>query len=261
MADASARNGGIWEDAKAFRRRVVLPAAQAAALGEDGLALAIAYEAEPFSGIPATSAEVAWRETESADKSLRVFEAAIRPMRGAGSGGRGAASVAKPVLLALAVAALLAACDAFFLLRERRSLEAELPARRAMQGEIDALRSQARAVSTAAAEVRTRREREAAAGRRAAHLRAAWPRCLAAVATACGGRTVVKSFSSPRPWTLEAAAAAPSAAAAAAAMKRLGESAAAAGWTLSAGNVETAPGGTSAVFGFRLELANPEEGE
>ena len=44
-----------------FRQRVNLPAAQVAGLAETELAAALAFECEPFSGIPRSEGEMAWR--------------------------------------------------------------------------------------------------------------------------------------------------------------------------------------------------------
>ena len=48
------------EDANAFRQQVRMAAVQVTGLRQDELAMALAYEVEPFSGVPAGDAEVAY---------------------------------------------------------------------------------------------------------------------------------------------------------------------------------------------------------
>jgi hypothetical protein len=78
----------IFSDRGALCRQVRLAAVQVEGLGDEELAMALAYELEPYSSIPAADAEVAWRELDGEDRSMRVFEAAVirrtRSRRGLG---------------------------------------------------------------------------------------------------------------------------------------------------------------------------------
>ena len=58
--------GGAWVlDSRAFRQTVRLPARQAAGLSDEELSSALAFETEPFSGLPSGSSETAWTRAPS----------------------------------------------------------------------------------------------------------------------------------------------------------------------------------------------------
>ena len=250
---------GIWEDAKAFRRRVRLPAAQVAALAPGELEAALAYEVEPFSGVAASAAEVAWREVESVDRNAKTYDVAVRARGGGKSAGADAAGAKflKPLAIAGALLLAAAATDAALLAFRISSLESEVAERSALDGEVKAIRRMAGSARARARETREAREAEAAAQKRADSSRSAYPEIMSAIASVCGGKVIVKSFSAPEAFEMEISAAAPDAPSAAAAMSRLTQEAAKAGWKLRTGPIDSAAG-AAANFSFVLAREDRE---
>ncbi|MCR5415048.1 MAG: hypothetical protein K6F50_10035 [Kiritimatiellae bacterium] len=185
----------------AFRQRVRLPAVQAAALKPQELSLALAYELEPFSGVPAADAEVEWTEVADQDVSVRVYDVAVRPRRSSSSksgAGKAVATLEGLVLPACiaSAAVLLAVAVDFAVLRHRRAeSEAAVAELTPATVEIRRIRAEAKKTRAEADAIASSRESSAAAQERVAELRRAHADLLAVLATVCGGRSVVKSLS------------------------------------------------------------------
>jgi len=176
-------------DGGTFRQQVRLPALQVAGLGDDDLALALAYELEPASGIPAAAAVVSFRPVADADPTVRVYDVTVtrRAAARAGAGSRAFAWLLGAGLVWLAVLAADAAythhraAEAARLAAERTALDAQL---RAVRNEAQDARAEAEALRAAHAA----QERAQA---RAADLRAEHGALLADVAAAYEARAVV----------------------------------------------------------------------
>ncbi len=249
---AGAKND-IWNDAKAFRQQVRLAAAQVAQLAEGELEAALAYEVEPFSGIPASETETAWRELPEPDKSLRAFEVAVRrkgKSRGAKKPGAGR-SFLLWIFGALVAAAI--ACDAGYLAYSASRMHSAIAAQRPLDEEIARLRANASAIRNEALTMKERRENYIAAQETLENHRAAYRDLMDAIAKVCGGRTVVKSFSGQKPFTVELEAVSTGAKACAEVLSELTREAGRIGWRVTPGHIETSAQGVTATFSCILE--------
>ena len=239
----------VWSDPQAFRQRVRLPAAQVALLSPEELAAALAYEVEPFSNIPAAAAEVAWREAEEPDASVKAFDVAVVRREKRGNAGR----MPSAWLWAFAVLALVAVAGDFAFLTWRIDrLERTVAEQTPLDAQLRSLAAEARSYEDEAARVRDVRTRWCEAQDRVAILRAAYARLMDAVASVCGGRTVVKRFASDGVFSVEMRAVAVSAPACAEVLADLTRAAAAKGWRLEPGEIAASAQGTTAEFSCRL---------
>lgn len=264
---------------KTITRLVRLSALQVGSLQPSELEYALAYELEPESGIPAAQAAAVWRELESPDAAVKVYEVTVsrRSPRLADSGNSsfaarhldrlgansdgGASFAAHRWLLILPVVAILAAivCAADFAILKRRnaSLRGAIAAQEPLDGELKRLQAQERAARDEARAIEEAREAAERAQQRVETLRAAFPGALEALAAVLGSAkssATIVSFSSPRPFALHVNAVATSAAAAADTLAELAAAAAQRGWTLSPGDISSAPDGLTAAFSFQLEF-------
>ena len=251
------------DDPKAFRQQVRLATVQVAALGDGELAAALAYELEPFSGIPAAEAEVAWRETPESNPAVKVYDVAVARRRAKGGAqGRGAARRLNAIVCAAALmAALAVAVDALVLAARRAELRRAVAARLPLDGELRRLEERERELREEARAIRERREGAQSAQEKVDAMRSAVPDALGAIAAACGGRIVVKGISSPAPFELEIAAVAVTPESAAATMARLGEAVSAKGWLLEPGGVAAVGAGDMVDFACRLRRVGAKEGK
>ena len=150
-----------------------MAAVQVNGLRSDELQMALAYEVEPSSGVPAAEAELAFRAVPDPDPTVRVFEVVVRRRR-ATEGGvlrRWRVPIAVCLLLLLAFVAV----DFVRTSLALSTMTHEVRTREALQAQVDAVRHAAAADRRAAEELRTRRQNAARAQDEAARLRAAWP--------------------------------------------------------------------------------------
>ena len=246
----------IWSNPKAFRQQVRLAAVQVAALSEEELPQALAYEVEPFSKIPASEAEVAWRELPETDAAVKAYEVAV--VRAKGAGAKGAARAEARMLPLWIFAALVAAgvaCDGGLLAWRRNTLERAVAEQKPLDAQIRRLERQTLDNRAEAAAERESRERMRAAQDRLESMRSAYPMLMDAVAGVCGGRTVVREFSSDGRYSVSLRAVAVSAPVCGEVVADLTRAAAERGWRLVPGGIETSAQGTTAEFSCRLERA------
>lgn len=234
----------VFDDPSAFRTTVRMAAAQIGGLDAADLAAALAFEVEPFSGIPAGDADVSFRAVADPDSSARVFDVAVRrraPRRRAAHAMRAAACFAALVAAVLAL-------DASVLLVRRARVDRAFAERRPLEARVAAVR---RAAADARERTRILREERAAAEaaqRRTAELRAAYPAALAALSSACGERAVLREIVPEGPFSMRVRAIAVSAAAAADAMVAMTAAAAACGWRFEPGDISTRGSSSTATF-------------
>lgn len=184
----------IFADKNAFRREVSLARVQIDGLSDDELAGVLAYELEPYCAIPAADQYVAWKEAESPDRAMRVFDVAV-VRRGRDAASSAGAQKYVKVLSFAGVALLLALCCDYVHIRWRASsLEKSLSSRAPLQSEIDSLSKRASALRRQTQEIRSARESFVRTHRSCAELRGAYLGALDAL-SAVGGKAVVKKIS------------------------------------------------------------------
>jgi len=241
----------LIDDPSAFRQQVRMAAVQVAGLKPDELAIALAYELEPISGIPAAEAELSFTPVVDSDPTVRVYDVAVRRRKApAASGGE---RLLAP-LLAIGIIALLGvAVDFFFASRELDGLKRDVAERTMLQSELDSLRNPAKSARAEARAIRERRESAARAQAEAAKARSAYADILEAIALACGDRAVVSSLEGGA-FSLKLTGLAVSAAAASDTLVALTDEARLRGWRLSPGLIAVrTPGQTTE---FKCELAH-----
>jgi hypothetical protein len=192
----------IFGDKNAFRREVALAAVQIEGLGEGEISTALAYEVEPYSAIPAAAAEVAWREIEGDDPSVRIFDVAV-VRRAEKKNAAGLARWLKPAMM-LGVLILIAVGADYAYLEYRTSrLEQSLAAREPLQRELDRIAKKRDGFRRRAAEIRSGREAAVKAQDDCAALRRAYLDFFE-VLSALDGKAVIKSISAGKdPFSLE----------------------------------------------------------
>ena len=239
----------LWADRSAYRQQVRLAAVQVAGLSANELSVAIAYEVEPFSGIPAAEAEVVWKEAASEDQAVRVFDVAIA-RRKRRSSAEAVASRLFPTLLVLGALAVVAmAVDGAVILRRTAVLRRSLSMREPLEAELGRLAGETRRIRAEAAALRERRAAAVRAQETCARLRAAYPEALQALARACGGRAVVTSLGAPgEPFALTIEAAASSSECAAETLVDLTKALEACGWSLEPGSIVSRSVGSTVAF-------------
>ena len=292
------RAGDVIVSSACFRQRVSVPAAQVADLAEAELAAALAFEVEPFSGIPRDAGEIAWRVREEGDATRRVFdvvqirrtdlEAAVaeaRAQRKSVSGVTAVPDTARgeraedlpfiPVASRSALRAhpfalwagccLLAACglavEGVALRGEVGRLRRDVTARRALQAEKESLESRAASLGRTAEDLRQRRAEVTRAQTRVAARRAAGRVILEAVSGACRDEGVVNGVHAGEdPFEFGISGVALSAESATRVVARLSDTLAArgGGWTLKPGSVEVRAAGDASSFACAF-LFEPRE--
>lgn len=237
----------VFADKGACRRRVNLARVQIEGLGDGELATALAYEVEPYSHIPAAEAQVAWKESESGDPAIRMFEVAVVRRRAERSvGGMERCLGALVILGVLALAAL--AADFAYMKYRFRALEESLSRRAPLQRELDALAAKASKAKNRAAAIRSAREDAVKAQAECARLRGAHLGFLQAL-SGLGGKAVVKSIAPGKePFSLAFALAAVDERSGSEVMTGLTAELARRGWELSPGDVTGAGNGEIVVF-------------
>lgn len=248
----------IFDNPKAFRQQVRLAAVQVAALGEDELAAALAYELEPFSKIPSSEAAVAWRESAESTAAVKVYDVAVvRRRAGKGSGGSDGERRWNIIVAAVALLAVVAVAVDWFAMASRiDGLRRDVAAQMPLDEELRRLDDRVRNVHAEAAAIREKRQSAERAHGTVESLRSSLTGALDAVAAVCGGRIVVKEISSPEHFVLEFRAAAESAENAAAIMAQLGDAVVVRGLRLESGAISASSTGTMVEFTFRLRPSN-----
>jgi len=248
------RRDEIWENPKAFRQQVTLARVQVEALGEEDLASALAYEVEPFSGIVASQAEVAWRVVEDAGgKDVVAFDVAVARQWKSTSKGKKARSVW--MWLGAVMALLAVGADWACLKHEAAVLREAVAEQEPLDAQIRQIRDNAAKVRQSARQLKGSREKLAEAQDDIEAMRSAYPKLMDAIASACRGRTVVKSFTSTGPFEVEMNAVAASAQSCSDVMAALSRIAPEKGWKLAAGEIASSEQGTTAKFSCKLAFA------
>ena len=248
----------VRDDPAAFRQQVRMAAVQVAGLRPDELAVALAYEVEPFSGVPAAEAEVSYSPVVDPDPAVRVYDVAVRRRRR--RAGIGAERLLVPAMAAGAALLAAAAVDFGILAYRTHCAERSIAERAPLDAQLRRVDGAARANREEARRLREARERSAAAQDRVERLRAAYPSLMDAVAGVCGGRMVVKSFASDGPFAVVLRAVAVSAQDAGEAMAQLTRAAAGRGWRVEPGGISSSAQGTTAEFTCRIALEGGEGG-
>jgi len=241
----------LMDDAEAFRQQVRMAAVQVAGLKPDELAQALAYEVEPFSGIPAAEAEVVFKPIADPDPTVRVYDVAVKRCKRRGASSGALDRCLKPAVVFACVVGALLVADGIFLACRKSSLAKTVAERRPLQAQLDQLRRDAKNARDAAAAIRAKREAAIRAQDEAADLRAAHADLLGELAAAFGERAVVTAVASGEDArTLGVKAIGVSAEAAAEVMRLLTVSASAKGWRVSPGTIAASGTGATVTFGF-----------
>lgn len=238
----------LFNDPDAFRQRVRMAAVQVAGLRPEELEAALAYEVEPFSGIPAAEAVVACRPVVEPDPSVRVYDVAVR-RRGKTAAAGGLERLLKPAYaLGLALIAL-AVVDAGVLARRQAGLSARVAEQTRLDLRLQAIRGAAQARRSEALAVRQAREAAVAAQEAAARLRAAFPELLSVIGSSFSDKAVLKTMSSAAgARTVKLAAVSATSQDMAEALARLSERSAAKGWKLRTGSMAVQAAGKTVSF-------------
>ena len=280
-----------------FRQRVSLPVAQVAGLSESELATALAFEIEPFSGIPQAEGELAWQPLEENATGRRGFDVvqirktdlaeAVAQARATGrkvtavtappEEARGETTdnlphirvparsvlMSHPYLIWTAICLLVAAClgyEGLQLRSETAELRQEVEARRTLQTEKNSLEAKAARLRREADDLRRQHEETAQAQERIARLRGAGRRLLEAVPEAYRDTSVVRGIHSTEDGldlTLAGVALSPEAAAHT--LTRLTQTLEGSGWQVKPGAVGTRATGDSCIFDCTCTFAEGKE--
>jgi len=250
----------IWSDPKAFRQKVRMPAVQVAGLAPDELAVALAYEVEPFSSIPAAEAELVFRPVADPDATVRIFDVAV--VRGAGKSS-GASVPRRMTLWAGIAAAALLALASFDFLRIRSaemSLSAETARRSALDRELKSLQGRIDANRREAKALRDRRVDAARAQQNAHVLRDVYRLLLSTLSEACGERAVLKEIrEADKPFSAEIKAVSLSTKAASETLVRLSDALVPRGWRIEPGDLSSDRQGGTVGFTCTLTFDEGEE--
>ena len=221
-----------------FRTQVRMAAVQISGLSPAELKAALAYEVEPFSGIPAAEAEIDYAPAIDSDPAMRAFEVTVRRRgrRRAFVVGAGRWRTAAMVFAAVVFFAL--AADYLLISRREARMADEVRHRQRLDDTLKDLRGKAAAFRAQAGKLRSARESAVRAQEECARARAVYPQFFAAVASAFGNRAVLRSFKAGgREFSMEIRAVAVSALAASETMAALGDLAARQGWSFAAGSI------------------------
>lgn len=239
----------LFNDPGAFRQRVRMAAVQVAGLRPAELESALAYEVEPFSGIPASEAEVACRPVVESDPTVRAYDVAVRRRRGRTAAADGVGRLVKPAAVLAAVLLALAGVDAAWLSMRESSLAKTVAEQARLDAEIQRIRGAARARSGEARAIREAREAAAKAQDEAARRRLVFPELMSVIGLSFSDRAVLKSMTSgERTLSVRLSAVAATSAAAAEALAKLTAAAAAKGWQVKTGGMAQRALGTTVAF-------------
>lgn len=269
----------IMDDANAFRTQVRMAAVQVAGLRPEELETALAYEVEPFSGIPATEAELMFRPVADPDPAVRVYDVAVRRRRRETKRTLGDRLVIPLFLVSLSLLYFvwgdhgnLERRRYLYLasIAERQGWAADVEKRRggktaldketaAINAEVGRINGETAKVNAEAAKqkaeakkVRDARNAAIAAQNVAESQRAAFQGLLEAIPKAFGEQTVLKAIATGDPFYARISAASVNARVASEAMTALSNEAAARGWSCTPGAMVSSELG--ATVNFECEL-------
>jgi len=230
-----------------------MAAVQVAGLRPEELAQALAYEVEPFSGIPAAEADVGFKTIADPDPSVRVYDVAVRRRKRRGASSGGLDRWLKPAVVFACMLGTLLVADGIFLVCRKSSLAKSVVERRPLQTQLDRLRREAKSARDGASSIRSKREAAIRAQDEAADLRAAHADLLDCLAVACGERAVVSAVApGEAARTLHVRAIGVSAEAAAEVMRLLTVHASVKGWRVVPGTITASGTGATVTFGFEV---------
>ena len=237
------------DDANAFHQQVRMASVQVTGLRPDELAMALAYEVEPFSGIPASEAEVTYVPVIDPDPAVRVFDVTVKRKKNRSA--TGGARFLVPLLVLGALALVLAAVDFFFTHQRLAALRKEVAVQANLEAQLDAVRRPMTAARAEAQALRERRETAARAQDEAARAHSAYAEIMKAIAAAYGERAVLMTLDGG-PSALRIKGVAVTAAAAADVQVALTKSATELGWRLMPGPIAVRTPGLTAEFECEL---------
>lgn len=249
----------IWDDPKAFHQQVRLAAVQVAGLSPDELAVALAYEVEPFSAIPAKDAELVFRPVDDPDASVRVFDVAV-VRRQQKSGDSFLLNIALGIAGMVAIALLVLAWRDYESIKsEEARLAAEATRRAAFAGELAALQ---KAVDKNRNETKAHRDNRVAVTRGRQNtevLRDVYKTLLATISEAFGNDAVLKRIKCPKPYSAEITAMSLNTKAASATLVRLSGALVPMGWTIEPGPLVSNE--SEGTVGYSCTVTFDERGE
>ena len=227
-----------------------MPEVQVTGLSEAELLSALAYEVEPFSGIPSAQAEIEYARVDDADRSVRVFDVVVRRRAGRGTSVPGAA---KKTAIALSVLACIAVAADFSLASFRlKSLKADVAVRAPLDARVKSVVAEGSRVRAEAESLRAGRREFERVQRRADVLRSAYSTLMEAIASSCGGKMVAKGFSSDAPFAAVMNASAVTVQACGEVMAELARVSEKTGWKVLPGQMGAS--GSTANFTCRFEF-------
>jgi hypothetical protein len=183
----------IYSDKRAFRREVRLARVQVEGLSREELAMVLAYEIEPYSSIPASEASVEWREIESQEEGMRVFDVALLRKREKKNGAFDVERLIKPLSFIAVVLLAAMACDYFHIRKNIASIEKSLTRRMPLQADLMRLDNKISAINRQAQDIRIKRESVEKAQKECALLRSAYCDFLSSLSV-IGARAIVRKI-------------------------------------------------------------------
>lgn len=221
-----------------YRQRVSMAGVQVDGLSQEEILSALAYEVEPFSGIPAHEADVTFSQLDGGDESVRVFDVTVRRRKSA-SGGISAAKALRAAIAFSAVVFVAIAADFAVLSYRTGRLSSSVEARRPLDSSLRSIENKASSLGSEAVRLAETVSTVDNARNRIASARSRYFRLMGEIARKCGGRMVVKSFDSPEAFSVEMSASAVSVQACADALSELTRAASLAGWSASPGKMHS----------------------
>ena len=230
-----------------------MAAVQVSGLTPEELKSALAYEVEPFSGIPAAEAEIEYLPAVDPDPSVRVFEVTVRRRKRGHALAGGADRFLKPTIVFAVVVFAALAVDWFCVSRKDARLARETTARQRLDDELKSLRGKTAALQAQSEKLRGERAAAVKAQDDCALARETFPRFFGAIASAFADKAVLKSFGpGEKEFSLELNAVAVSAIAASETMAALGAVASRQGFAFAPGAITANPGATTVQFSCTL---------
>lgn len=229
-----------------------MPEVQVAGLSEAELQSALAYEVEPFSGIPSALAEIEYARVDDADRTVRVFDVVVRRRAGRGKSIPGAAKKTAIALSTLACIAI--AADFAFASARLGSLKADVAARAPLDARVRSVSSEASRIRAESEALRSGRRDFERVQKKAGVLRSAYSTLMETIASSCGGKMVAKGFSSDAPFSAEMNASAVSVQACGEVMAELARASERTGWKVIPGRIGASGRGSTANFTCRFEF-------
>jgi len=243
----------LLNDASAFRQRVRMAAVQVTGLRPEELEAALAYEVEPFSGIPASEAEVAYRPVVEADPSVRVYDVAVR-RRGKVASAGGLERFLKPAYIMAVVLLVLAGGDAAWLAYKSSTLQKSVSVQSRLDAQLQTIRAAARTKNDEAQSIRASREAAVKAQDDVACRRALFPELMSVIGLSFSDQAVLKSLTTGEgAQSVRLSAMSATSQAAADALARLTKNAAVKGWRVKTGGMSQHTLGTTVAFDCEVQ--------